>query len=314
MLWALLILMTVVAAVGLVVPLVRRRDGRRGHDPGGVGPGGVGGTVEVLKSQLADLDAEVAARTLPDPPAEGLRTEIERRILAEGASVDGPARPIGERSLVILGLGVAAVVALGATGLYLGIGRPDLAAAPAAAPPGAATDAAHPGGDVAAMVAQLEARMKAAPGDPQGWRLLGWSYMQLRRYSEAATAYGRAAALDPASAEYPSARGEALTQAAGGQVTAQAQAAFAAALARDGVDPRARYFLAMARDQRGDHAGAMADWIALLKSAPPDAPWTADVRRVVERVAKAHGKNIADRLPPAKGTAPKERQLSGRLP
>lgn len=289
MLWVLLTLMTAVAAVGLTLPLVRHHEARRD------GRGAGGGTLGVLKAQLADLDAEAAARTLPDPQAAGLRTEIERRILAEGAGVDGPARPLGERSTMFVGLGLAAVVALGATGLYLKIGRPDLAGAPAAAPPAGAN------ADLASMVAQLETRMKASPGDPRGWRLLGWSYMQLGRYAEAAGAYGRASALDPTDGEYLSARGEALTQAAGGQVTPEAQAAFAAALARDVGDPRARYFLAMARDQGGDHAGAMADWIALLKSAPPAAPWVADVRGLVERVARRDGEDLAGKLPPAPG-------------
>ena len=294
MLWILLTLMTTVAAVGLTIPLVRRHEARRGQ-------GGAGEAVEVLKAQLADLDAEAAARTLPEPRAEGLRTEIERRILAEGAAGAAlPARPLGERSLILLGLGLAAIVALGATGLYLKIGRPDLAGAPPAeAPPAAMSGAERPGADVASMVAELEAKMKASPGDPRGWRMLGWSYMQVGRYADAAGAYGRAAALDPGNGEYLSAQAEALTQAADGQVTPAARTAFQAALAKDPGDPRARYFLAMARDQRGDHAGALADWIALLKSAPADAPWVADVRGFVERVAKQHGEDIAGQLPPA---------------
>ncbi len=291
MLWILLTLMTTVAAVGLTFPLVRRHEARRGQ----------GGAVEVLKDQLADLDAQAAARTLPESAAEGLRREIERRLLAEGAAgAAPPARPLGERSLILLSLGLAAIVALGATGLYLKIGRPDLAGAPpAAAAPAATTGADRPGADIASMVAQLEAKMKASPGDPRGWRMLGWSYMQVGRYADAAGAYGRAAALDPGNGEYLSAQAEALTQAADGQVTPAARTAFQAALAKNPGDPRARYFLAMARDQRGDHAGAMADWIALLKSAPADAPWVADVRGFVERVAKQHGEDIVGKLPPA---------------
>jgi len=285
MLWIVLAAMTVVAAVGLTFPLVRRYDVRRAS----------AGAVEVLKGQLAEIDAEAATRTLGEGDRAGLRTEALRRILAEAPLADAPARPLGERSLMLLGLGMAAMVAVGGAALYLAIGRPDLTSVGPAAPVGAD----HRGADVASMVAQLEAKMKASPNDPQGWRMLGWSYMQLGRYADAAGAYGRAAALDPNSAEYPSAQGEALTQAAGGQVTPAAQDAFQSALAKDGADPRARYYLAVARDQRGDHAGAMADWIALLKSAPPDAPWTADVRAFVMRIAKEDGEDIAARLPPA---------------
>ncbi len=293
MLGVLLTVMTAVAAVGVALPLVRRREAR---------PGG-GGAVAVLKDQLADLDAQAAARALPDAQAEGLRTEVARRILAEGTGAERPARPLGARSAMLLGLGMAAIVAVGASWLYLRIGRPDLAGPPAATPAA--------GADFATLVGQLEARMKASPGDPRGWRMLGWSYMQMGRYAEAAGAYGRASTLDPAAGEYFSARGEALTAAAGGKVTDEARAAFAAALAKDTADPRARYFLAMARDQRGDHAGAMADWIALLKSAPPNAPWVADVRGVVERAARAHGEDIAGKPPSTPTAAPAPTSAAG---
>ena len=290
-LWFILTAMVVVAAVGLTIPLVRRYDVQRGR----------GGNITVLKDQLGELDARVAAKTLPADEAEGLRTEIKRRILAEGPEIEGPARPIGERSLVILALGLAAIVVLGAAGLYMKFGRPDVPSAPgvSAGPATASADPSHPGGgDTAAMIGQLEARMKQSPNDPEGWRILGWSYLQTGRYADAAGAYGRAAALDP-KAEYLSAQGEALVQAANGQVTPDARAAFHKAVAADPADPRARYFLGVDKDQQGDHKGAMADWIALLKSAPPDAPWAGEVRAFVLKIATERKLDISGQLPPA---------------
>jgi cytochrome c-type biogenesis protein CcmH len=293
-LWFILTAMLVVAAVGLTVPLVRRYDNGRGR----------GGTVSVLKAQLADLEARAQSESLPPGEVEGLRTEIKRRILAEGGEPEAARRPLSERSLVVLALGMVAIVILGAAGLYLKFGRPDIpsgggqgvAVAPAS---GAADDPAHPGGgDTAAMIGQLEAKLKTSPNDPEGWRMLGWSYVQTGRYADAANAYGRAVALDP-KAEYLSAEGEALVQAANGQVTGDARAAFRKAVAADPTDPRARYFLAVDKDQQGDHKGAMADWIALLKSAPPGAPWAPQVRSFVVRIASERRVDISGQLPPA---------------
>jgi cytochrome c-type biogenesis protein CcmH len=144
--------------------------------------------------------------------------------------------------------------------------------------------------------------MKASPNDPEGWRMLGWSYVQTGRFADAATAYGRAANLDP-KAEYFSAQGEALVQAANGQVNADAHAAFQSAVDKDPADPRARYFLAVDKDQHGDHKGAMADWVALLKSAPPDAPWAGQVRAFVIKIASERGIDISGQLPPAQAGA-----------
>ena len=290
-LWFILTAMLVVAAVGLTVPLVRRYDARRTES----------GPVTVLREQLNELDARAAAEAMPAAEAEGLRTEIKRRILAEGGASEAPARPLGERSLIVLALGVVAIVILGGTGLYLKFGRPDLPSAQgvAVAPASPASDPAHPGGgDTTAMIGQLEAKLKASPNDPEGWRMLGWSYVQTGRFADAAGAYGKAAALDP-KAEYFSAQGEALVQAANGQVGPDAHAAFQRAVDKDPADPRARYFLAVDKDQHGDHKGAMADWLTLLKSAPPDAPWAGQVRAFVIKIASERGIDISGQLPPA---------------
>ena len=55
--------------------------------------------------------------------------------------------------------------------------------------------------DVNAMIERLAARLKTAPQDLEGWRMLGWSYFHTTRYEQAATAFGRALELDPGSAE-----------------------------------------------------------------------------------------------------------------
>jgi cytochrome c-type biogenesis protein CcmH len=159
-------------------------------------------------------------------------------------------------------------------------------------------DPQHPMGDVASMVAGLENKLKQAPNDPQDWQMLAWSYMRTGRPADAAKAYARAVALDPKNNEYLSAEGEAMAQ-ADGRVSAEAAAVFRRALEVDASDPRARYFLAMFKDQKGDHAGAMADWITLLKSAPPDAPWAGEVRGYALNRAKELGMDISARLPPA---------------
>jgi cytochrome c-type biogenesis protein CcmH len=287
MLWMILTLMVALAAVGLAVPLIRRHDeARRAR----------GSVAEVLKAQMSEIEAQAATGALPPDDAQALKADVKRRVLAEGREAEPAARPLSERTLLILALGLVAVVVLAATGLYLKIGRPEAtggAPAEAGLPPG------HPNGEVAGMIGQLEARMKQAPGDAEGWRMLGWSYLQVGRNADAAQAYGRAAALDPHNGEYLSAQGEATVLAAQGQVTPAAEDIFRKAVSLDASDPRARYYLAIARDQKGDAKGAMDDWIALLKSAPPGAPWAPEVRTFVEKIAAERHVDLTGRLPPA---------------
>jgi cytochrome c-type biogenesis protein CcmH len=289
--WIAFTVMIVIAAVGITIPLVRRYDARRARPA----------ESEALNRQLAEIEGQAAAERLPEDVAEGLKTDSVRRFLSEGAAPEKSARPLGPKTLVGMALGMVAILAVGGVLLYLKVGRPDMAQTQAPAAQGSDNMPAGHAGD---MIAELEAKMRQNPNDPQGWQMLGWSYMSTGRYSDAAGAYGRAASLDPSNADYKSAQGEALVKAGDGHVSPDALAAFQAANKLDPTDPRARYFLAAAKDQAGDHAGALADWIALLKSAPPGAPWAAEVRGFVIRIAASRGEDVSSKLPPLPPGAP----------
>ena len=84
MLWMILTLMVALVAVGLAIPLVRRHDYAR-RARGDVG--------QVLKAQLGEIDAQAAAGALPPGEAEALRTDVKRRVLAEGREAAPTARP-----------------------------------------------------------------------------------------------------------------------------------------------------------------------------------------------------------------------------
>ena len=290
-LWISLTLMVAVSAAVLTIPLVRRQEARADARSA---------TIAVLKDQLVDVDVQLAAGTIPPADAEGLRIEIKRRMLAAGHIPEDALRPIGSRALAGVAIGLAAVVALAAGGLYSTVGRPGLGFTEAPARPVGATPRAAPdaqaAGQMAQLVAGLEMKMAANPKDPEGWRMLGWSYFQTQRYADAATAYGRAVALKPDAPGTQSSFGEALVQAADGNVTRAAVQAFTAARAQDGDDARARYFLGLAKGQSGNARGALDDWLGLLADSASDAPWVPQLRVAIEQTAQTAKIDIGPRL------------------
>lgn len=186
--------------------------------------------------------------------------------------------------------------------------------APASAPDPVAN--AEAPADAAAMIASLEIRMGAHPDDGEGWRSLGWSYFQVQRYADAAGAYAKASKLLPDKAEIWSAFGEAQTLASNA-VDPIAHDAFGKALSIDPKDSRARYFLAVEKDVRGDHKGAIDDWIALLRDGPTDAPWAQSVHDLVLKVAAQHRIDVTGRLPdvaPASAVASDDNAASAAIP
>ncbi|WP_323798525.1 tetratricopeptide repeat protein [Parasphingorhabdus sp.] len=155
------------------------------------------------------------------------------------------------------------------------------------------------------VIAGLEKKLQENPDDAESWRMLGWSYFETQKFAESATAMKRATTLDPENPEYWSMLGEALVMASDGQqVPPDAAAAFRNALKHDAKDARARYFLAVQKDISGDHKGAINDWFALLADTPADAPYAADIRRVIGQVAEKEGIDVAARLARATPAAP----------
>jgi cytochrome c-type biogenesis protein CcmH len=168
--------------------------------------------------------------------------------------------------------------------------------------------------DVGATISSLEAKLKADPNDAEGWQMLGWSFFQTQRYAEAAMAYKRATVLKPDKGEYWSSLGEALVTAGPGNVPVEAKTAFEKAVALDPKDPRARYFLGVAKDMAGDHKGAIDDWFALLKDTPAGAPWEADVRRTIEAVGAKDKIEVASRLAALRPAAPPPGTATAAIP
>ncbi|MDB5542969.1 MAG: Cytochrome c-type biosis protein CcmI, partial [Hyphomicrobiales bacterium] len=74
------------------------------------------------------------------------------------------------------------------------------------------------------------------------------------------------------------AQGEALVYAAQESVTPQAQQIFSKVLDMQPGHPVAYFYLAMAREQSGDRAGAIEAYTQLAQGTPPDAPWQPVVR------------------------------------
>jgi cytochrome c-type biogenesis protein CcmH len=165
--------------------------------------------------------------------------------------------------LLVLGAALFSVLGIGG-GLYLAEGTPSLA-----------LRSLSPPADVPSLIAALARRAREKSFNATGWTLLGRGYLSLGDAVDAAAAFRRAVQMAPLQARpgLLSAYGEALTLAASGTVTSEAEAAFRGALAGDPKDFAARYYLGLAAAARGDNAAALRFWQGLIADAPTGAPW-----------------------------------------
>jgi cytochrome c-type biogenesis protein CcmH len=271
-LWLVFALMTAAAIFAVLWPLSRRTPLHRGSD------------IAVYRDQLDEIIRDRAAGLIGETEAEAARVEVSRRLLA-AADVADADTPVPEAS-ARWHRRVTAVVALvllpiGAVLLYLALGSPQLPGEPLAA----RMSAPNENRSIESRIAQVEHHVEQKPNDGRGWEVLAPVYMRLGRFDDAVRAWRNTIRLNGGNAAREAEFGEAQVAAANGVVTADAKVAFERALAADGKNVMARFYMGTAADQDGRRADADKIWRELLADAPPGAPWVEVVRHAIERDA-----------------------------
>lgn len=267
--------------------------------------------LEVYRHQLAELEREQERGVISAQQAASAKAEIGRRMLAISAAKEkAPAAASASARPGANKLAAAAVVAmlpLGALAVYLPLGAPDLPARPYAQR-NLDKERNAPPESVLTAVAKLKEELAANPDNLQGWTILARAMARMGEWREAAAAFGNVARLAPNDIDVKAAYAETLVNVADGKVGPDALKLLRDVQAAAPNDPRALYYLALARSQDGDLKGALADWRTLVAATPADAPWLPVVRARIEETASKLGLDIAavmpQPLPAAEPSAP----------
>lgn len=283
--WIIAAILTLGASLAVLLPLAggsKNASAAGDHD------------LEVYRDQLAELDRDMARGLIQPMEAEEARAEIARRILRlSNAGQAGETATQPSRSTRLVATAAVLVVPLVSWGLYGQLGSPDLPSQPLSE-----RLAKNPAdSSVDELIARAEAHLAANPSDGRGWDVLAPVYLRMQRYADAVTAYRNAIRLDGDSAARQAGLGEAIANAAGGIVSAEAQAAFEAALKLDPANPKAAFYLAMGMAQEGRIAEATAAWQKMLAALPQGSPWRGAVEQAL---AESAARSVASEGP-AKG-------------
>jgi cytochrome c-type biogenesis protein CcmH len=290
-------LMTALAVVALLWPVFRRQRPapREGFE------------IEVYRDQLAEIDRDRERGLIAPDEARAARLEIERRLLRSVGDAGDPAPPSRESGRRGVALAAALLAPTLAAVIYAGLGSPGLPDQPLASREDRQPET--PGQpDVRQMVAGLEARLAREPGDLEGWLMLARSRGVLGNMPGAIEAYRQAQGLATDDPRVVGGLGEALTAAAGGVVTPEAEGLFDRLAGIEPRDPRAAFYLGWASYQAGYHQAALEGWRRLLAATPADAPWRPRVVEAVRAAAQQLGLDAEAvlaqiRAPPAAAAA-----------
>lgn len=279
--WAVVAMLLAGALLMLVPPLWR--GSRSTAAPVSAGAA----NLAVYRDQWREAEADLGEGLLAPERLAEVREDIQRRWLEEGDAVtaDAGSAPRLSRASAIALL-VLLPLASVLTYLQLGDLRPLQGSEPPSA--AAATGAQHSltPGQIEARVAALAERLKVAPGDAEGWVMLGRSYVVLGRYRDAAMAWRRAVELRAPDATLLADLADVVAMAQGKRLAGEPAALVQRAL---DADPRHVKALALAGSvafEARDYPAARGYWERLLAVVPAQSDVARSIQRSITQALK----------------------------
>lgn len=236
-----------------------------------------GANVAVYRDQLREAERDLAADLITPDRFEQLRSEIQRRVLEDtqaAAATGGTLQPARR-----MAMGLALLIPAASIATYLALGEPE-ATAPFVPPAVSADGTRHEITEeqIQRMVAALADRLKAEPGNPEGWLMLGRSYTALGRYSDAVIAFRKASELMPGNANVLADLADVLGMSQDKRLAGEPARLVQQAL---DIDPRNVKALALAGSvafEAKDYAAARGYWERLVAVVPPDSEMARSVQ------------------------------------
>jgi cytochrome c-type biogenesis protein CcmH len=252
--------------------------------------------VEIYRDQLRELDADLANGIVSPEQYRQDRDEIERRLLEDVVTTAEPPKQkpkpaVANRTAVYA---VALGIPLGAVVLYLLVGNAGAVSMPTqtSSAPGVQSGGQMSQQGIEANVAMLAKRLEQNPGDADGWAMLGRSYINLEKYSEASNAYARASALKTEDADLLIEYAFAMAMANGRQLQGQPTELIKKALAIAPENPRALELAGSAEFQAKNYKQAIVYWQKVLEKSSGNPELAQTISERINEAKSLAGANV----------------------
>lgn len=252
----------------------------------------------VLRDQMRELDADLAAGTLDAPGYEKSRQDLERRVVEDvQASTANTALSSNTPWVaVVIGLAIPSV----AISLYLLLGTPaGFDPTQVAAPKNPAHEVTQE--QIVTMVATLAQRLQSQPDDAEGWSMLARSYTALSQFGDAAKAYAHLVELVPDDAGLLADYADALAMSLNQSLQGEPEKLIARALLLDPKNIKALALSGSAAFERRDYQAAVMQWQKIIALVPPES----DIARsTLASISEAQSLTGASRAAPIPAAVP----------
>ena len=280
--WSLATVMVMVALLFILPPLLRKRE-----------LSAVSGdelNTEVIKSQIAELDTDLAAGKLDKAQYGAARTDLEQELLYDlAATGPGPREARSGRWATLL---IIPALPLCAVLLYQQLGSEELIdkvqqARASQSQPAQTPSQQTPSQQQASideMVAKLAERLQQQPDDVKGWVMLARSYNIMKRYSEAESAYANVLRLGGENADLLTDYADAMVMANGGIFTDESGALLTRALELDPGNVKGLWLAGHWKNQSGEYAEALSYWQQAAVKLPAGSEDAAIITQQINKL------------------------------
>jgi len=249
----------------------------------------------VYRRQLEEIDELAGRGLLVEEERQAAHAEAARRLISASEAAPESADAGSVRAGVIA---ATALAFLAAGVLYLMVGKAGAADQPFAKRMEAwrQTDPTQLSAEQLAVL--LKKAVENYPKDPQPLFMLARAQLASGQDQAAIRSMQHAVQLAPGRADLWAGLGETQVT-ADGKVSAAAEKSFAQAVALDPSAPLPRYFLGLARIDRGDVEGGLGIWRAIAAELPAGDPKLAAIREEIAEVERTGGRALAAPAPGA---------------
>lgn len=215
--------------------------------------------VAIARERMKELESDHAKGVLSQEEFEQAEEELEQLLLLDLETPESAPETEtsdfrhGPVTLALLGIALPLMTLL----LYLLLGTPQMLE-PSASPATGGHD--NMPQTVEEMVSRLEERLAQNPEEPDGWYLLGRSYMATSRYPEAVTAFEKLQQLVGDEPEVLLALADAVAMSQGGGLKGRPAELVRKAIELDPNNPTGLWLAGMVAETEGDLDGALRHW------------------------------------------------------
>lgn len=269
------------------------------------------------RSRMQELDAEYEAGVLDKDNYQQLKTELGGSMLDdipenETPAVSSPGRKTGMAVALVSILAIPALTLM----LYERWGAMDQVEQFITMEQLGGGDDASREQQMASLAAQLQGKLEASPDNPDGWAMLGQTYMRMERYPQAAQTFQRleqsverAGGDDPSRALALGLAGQALFFQYQGEMNAEVEQVISSALELDPNEVNALGLLGISAFSQENYREAIGFWQRIVQVAP-DHPQLdsieGGIREAYSRLGETPPENLLTSAQPSAQALPSD--------